>query len=69
MLARIRRYLWKRRKARAIRNIRSGLAFFGVFVDLSDEKLEQRILNTAHYFGGICFTSKEATEALRKLRF
>jgi hypothetical protein len=68
MLARIRRYFWKRRRARALRNIREGFAYWGIMVDLTDEQLEQRILDTAHLFGGIRFTAKEMVEALRKLR-
>lgn len=70
MMSRLRRYLWKRQKAKAIRNIREGFAFFGIFmVDLTDEQLEKRILDTAHLFGGICITAEEAMEALRRLRF
>ncbi|MED1801805.1 hypothetical protein [Brevibacillus porteri] len=64
------RLQWKRKRKKALRNIREGFGFWGIFmVDMTDDQLEQRIIDTAHLFGGVCFTAEEAIEALRKLRF
>jgi tRNA(His) 5'-end guanylyltransferase len=65
VIERIRQYIWKRRRARALRNIREAFAYWGLIVDLTDEQLEQRIYDTAHLFRSVGFTVKEAAEALR----
>ncbi|MFC8686339.1 hypothetical protein [Brevibacillus porteri] len=66
----LRRQLWKRKRKKALRNIREGFGFWGIFmVDMTDDQLERRIVDTTHLFGGVCFTAEVAMEALRKLRF
>lgn len=66
----IKRYLWQRKKNRALRKIREGFAFWGIFmVDITDEQLERKVIDLSHLYGGICFTAEEAMEVLRKLKF
>ena len=62
------RYLWKRRRQRALRNIRREFAFWGIFmVNLTDDQLEKRIIDTADMFGGISYTTEDVLQAMRKM--
>ncbi|MDN9011087.1 hypothetical protein [Brevibacillus laterosporus] len=44
------RFWWKRRRKRALRNIRREFTLWGMFVDdMSDDELEKRIVNTSRF--------------------
>ncbi|PPB10886.1 hypothetical protein [Brevibacillus laterosporus] len=62
------RFWWKRRRKRALRNIRREFTLWGMFVDdMSDDELEKRIVNTSRFLVSRTSVSiEEAAQALRK---
>ena len=59
----------ERRKRKAIRNIRSHLAFFGHDMShLTDEELEERVKAAHKVIGSAGITMAEGSERLRALR-
>lgn len=62
------RLQWKRKRKKALRNIREGFGFWGIFmVGMTDDELEKRILDTAPMFGGVCYTAEDALNAIHKM--
>ncbi|MBG9772401.1 hypothetical protein [Brevibacillus laterosporus] len=62
------RFRWKRRRKRALLNIRREFAFWGLFmVDISDDELEERIISASQIFGGFGFPVEDVIRPLNEM--